>query len=382
MNLLDRPHAALMLEDGTVFRGRAFGARGATGGEVVFNTSMTGYQEILTDPSYRRQMVTMTYPHIGSYGVCAEDAESGGIQAAGFIVKSPTEPSNWRAEGTLEQYLIESGVVGLCGIDTRALVRLLRVQGAMRGVIMPGTPTEATLRARLEGEPPMEGRDLVAEVSCAQPYDWREGVTLLEGEPRSRHLPAKPQRPYRVVAYDFGIKHNILRLLVTHGCEVTVVPATTPAAEVLAMDPEGVFLSNGPGDPAAVHYAIDNVRALLGHKPMFGICLGHQITALALGASTYKLKFGHRGGNHPVQDLRTGKVEITSQNHGFAVAAEGLGGGAEISHLNLNDQTVAGLVHRDKKLFTVQYHPEASPGPHDADYLFAEFTALMAEARA
>ncbi|MCA9544571.1 MAG: glutamine-hydrolyzing carbamoyl-phosphate synthase small subunit [Myxococcales bacterium] len=383
MNVLDREPAALLLEDGTVFRGQAYGARGDTAGEVVFNTSMTGYQEILTDPSYRAQIVTMTYPHIGNYGVNPADVESAAVQVAGFIVRDPCAlPSNWRSTQPLEAYLAEAGVVGMCNLDTRALVRRIRVEGAMRGAILSGeAATDEALAARLAHEPPMEGRDLVGEVTCAAAYTWTQPVETLKGELRAQSLPARPANPYRVVAYDFGVKHNILRLLVSHGCEVTVVPATTPAAEVLAMDPDGIFLSNGPGDPAAVDYAIENVRALVGQRPMFGICLGHQIAALALGAQTYKLPFGHRGGNQPVKDLRTGKVEITSQNHGFAVAPEGLGP-AVVSHVNLNDNTVAGLELRDQQLFSVQYHPEASPGPHDADYLFGRFTDLMAERRA
>jgi len=366
------------LEDGTVFEGLAFGARGTTGGEVVFNTSMTGYQEILTDPSYRRQVVTMTYPHIGNYGVCAADMESADVQVSGFIVRDPCPvPSSWRAEGGLEDWLVERGVVGLCGIDTRALVRRIREHGAMRGAIITGEATPTDLEARLAAEPSMVGRDLVAEVSCEAPYEWREGTWRLAGEDALLGRPATPEAPYRVVAYDFGVKRNILRLLVDHGCEVTVVPGDTPAEAALALNPHGIFLSNGPGDPAAVGYAVDAVRALVGVKPIFGICLGHQIASLALGASTYKLKFGHRGGNQPVSDLASGRVEITSQNHGFAVDPDALGEGAEVSHVNLNDGTVEGVVHRGHPLFTVQYHPEASPGPHDASYLFERFARMM-----
>ena len=377
-----REPARLLLEDGTVFSGAAFGAQGATAGEVVFNTSMTGYQEVLTDPSYRRQIVTMTYPHIGNYGVNAVDVESDRIQVAGFIVRDPcSAPSNWRAGGSLEGWLVEHGVVGLCGIDTRALVRRIRVQGAMRGAILTGEAGRSELEARLGEEPSMVGRDLVSEVTCDARYEWTEPPTRLPGERSLVGHPAAPDRPYRVVAYDFGVKRNILRLLVDHGCEVTVVPAGTPAAEVLALQPDGVFLSNGPGDPAAVGYAVEATRELLGQVPVFGICLGHQIVCRALGARTYKLKFGHRGANQPVQDLATGRVEMTSQNHGFAVDPDALGDGAEVSHINLNDGTVEGLVHRDLPLFTVQYHPEASPGPHDSNHLFARFTRLMEDHR-
>lgn len=378
MSLLDKEPATLLLEDGSVFEGRAFGARGETAGEVVFNTSMTGYQEILTDPSYRAQMITMTYPHIGNYGVNEVDMESGAIQAAGFIVRDPCDtPSNWRANHSLEDWLKANDVVGIAEIDTRALVRHIRERGAMLGAIVSGPFDRAALQARLAAEPPMTGRDLVSEVTCKAPYEWRQGVVRMPGELDLRPLPEKPARPYRVVAYDFGIKHNILRLLVDHGCEVTVVPATTTAAEALAYAPDGIFLSNGPGDPAAVDYAIETVRGLLGKRPIFGICLGHQITALALGAETFKMRFGHRGGNQPVQDGATQRVEITSQNHGFAVDGETLSGGAKVSHINLNDMTVEGLSHSEHPVFTVQHHPEASPGPHDAEYLFGRFTAMM-----
>ncbi len=367
--------ATLLLEDGTLFSGTAFGAVGATAGEVVFNTALTGYQEILTDPSYRGQIVTMTCPHIGNTGINPVDMESGRVQAAGFIVRDLCDaPSSWRSEDTLDGWLRAAGVIGIAGIDTRALVRRLRVTGVMRGALLTGDARREALEARLAAEPAMEGRDLVAEVSCRAPYVWREGTRPLDGAPAP--VLDTAARRFRVVAYDFGIKHNILRLLVDHGCEVVVVPATTPAHEALGYEPDGVFLSNGPGDPAAVTYAIEATRELLAQRmPIFGICLGHQILALALSGSTYKLRFGHRGGNQPVHDLTTGRVEITSQNHGFAVRPESLA--AHVSHINLNDGTVAGLRHTHLPAFSVQYHPEASPGPHDARYLFKRFTDLM-----
>lgn len=375
--------AALLLEDGTLFEGLAFGATGETAGEVVFNTSMTGYQEVLTDPSYRAQIVTMTYPHIGNYGVNPADAESGQVQVAGFIVRDACpSPSNWRSAGNLDAYLRRAGVVGLYDIDTRALVRRIRVSGAMKGAIITGETNVEALKARMESEPPMEGRDLVREVTCDTPYDWTEGLTRLAGEEHTRPRPPQPDAPYNVVALDFGIKRNILRMLVDHGCKVTVVPATASLETVLGYNPDGVFLSNGPGDPGVVDYVLETIQGLVDKGvPLFGICLGHQLLSRALGATTFKLKFGHRGGNQPVKDLSTGKVEITSQNHGFAVSADGLKDGAVVSHVNLNDQTVAGLAHEEKPLFSVQYHPEASPGPHDADYLFRRFTDLMGSHR-
>jgi len=374
----DTEAAALLLEDGTRFDGHAFGAVGETSGEVVFNTSLTGYQEIMTDPSYRAQLVAMTYPHIGNYGVSPEDGESDRIQAAGLIVRDACAvPSNWRSAQSLPAWLASQGKIGITGIDTRALVRHLRTRGAMRGALVTGDTSPERLAVVLAREPLMEGRDLAGEVSCAAPYRWTQGLTRLEGERHTRPQPSAPRRAFRVVAYDFGIKHNILRLLVDQGFEVEVVPAHTPAADVLARDPDGVFLSNGPGDPAACGYAIENIRALLGQRPMFGICLGHQLLALALGGRTYKLKFGHRGGNQPVRDLQTGRIEITSQNHGFAVDVTSLGDEVEATHINLNDGTNEGLRHRTLPVFGVQYHPEASPGPHDADYLFGRFRALI-----
>jgi carbamoyl-phosphate synthase small subunit len=366
--------AMLALADGTIFRGTAFGADGETVGEVVFNTSLTGYQEILTDPSYRGQLVAMTCPEIGNVGVNREDVESRAPFVEGFIVKEYWDtPSNWRAEESLGEYLRRHGIVGIHGIDTRALVRRLREAGSQEGVISTGDLDPARLVARAQASPGLVGRDLVKEVTCGAAYDWDEGPWALG---RGYERPAVPPR-FRVVAYDYGIKRNILRSLVGVGCQVHVVPADTPADAVLARRPDGVFLSNGPGDPDAVPYARAHVAALVGKVPIFGICLGHQIMGLALGGRTYKLKFGHHGGNQPVKDLRTGKVEITAQNHGFAVDVESLRGLGEVTHLNLNDRTVEGLAHTSLPLFSVQYHPESSPGPHDARYLFRRFVDLM-----
>jgi len=377
MSILMKEPATLMLEDGSMYEGYAFGARGETAGEVVFNTSMTGYQEILTDPSYSRQMVTMTYPHIGNYGVNPVDMESDKIHPSGFILRAPCErPSNWRSQMDLESWLRTSGVVGIAGIDTRALVRRIRDKGAMKGAIISGATTREALQDRLDREPSMVGRDLAQDVTCAEPYEWTEPLFQMRGEEFTRPQPQAPGR-FHVVAYDFGIKRNILRLLVTHGCRVTVVPASTSAEDALALKPDGIFLSNGPGDPAAVTYAIETVKELLGKVPVFGICLGHQIVALALGGETFKMPFGHRGGNQPVDVLGANRVEITSQNHGFAVSADGLPEDVRISHINLNDQTVEGLEHQAYPLFTVQHHPEASPGPHDSEGLFQDFIDLM-----
>ena len=382
--------ALLALADGTVFTGTAFGAEGETVGEVVFNTSLTGYQEILTDPSYKGQILTMTCPEIGNVGINSEDVESRQPFVEGFIVKEYWErPSNWRAQQSLAQYMREHHIVGIQGIDTRALVRRLRDYGAQPGVISTVDLDPQRLVAKAQAVPSLVGRDLVKEVTCAEPYEWTQGQWELgmgyrgqgtgdrgRGGTRNSKLET---RNFFVVAYDFGIKFNILRNLVEAGCQVRVVPASTPATDVLAMNPDGVFLSNGPGDPDAVSYARENVAALVGKVPMFGICLGHQIMGLALGGKTYKLKFGHRGGNHPVMDMATRKVEITTQNHGFCVDVNSLHGKAEITHMNLNDHTVEGLTHTEHPLFSVQYHPESSPGPHDADYLFSRFTQLMAQ---
>jgi carbamoyl-phosphate synthase small subunit len=368
--------AILALADGTFFVGKALGAIGEVSGEVVFNTSMSGYQEILTDPSYHGEIVTMTYPQIGNCGVNAEDVESQRPQLSGFVVKESCPfPSNFRSQGNLDGYLKQHNIVAIEGIDTRALVRHIRTAGAQTGVLSScdDDPTRVVEKARQA--PSLIGRDLVQAVTCTQNYQWHEGVWAL-GEGYRR--PAGASR-YKVVAYDFGIKQNILRHLTSLGCAVTVVPAQTSAAEVLAQKPDGVFLSNGPGDPEPLGYAQDSIRQLLGKVPLFGICLGHQLLAIALGAKTYKLKFGHRGGNQPVLDYHRQQVEITAQNHGFAVNQESLNEDTEVTHINLNDNTVEGLRHRQLPAFSVQYHPEASPGPHDANYLFERFIQLMDE---
>ena len=368
--------AALVLEDGTSYRGVAAGADGVTGGEVGFNTSMTGYQEVLTDPSYAGQIVTMTCPEIGNYGVSPDDRESRTPHVAGFIVReqSPVS-SNWRAAGTLRDYLVENGIVAIAEIDTRALTRRLRSGGVLRGVIATGDQLDLTaLAARAAALPTMEGSDLVRGVTAPQTFDWPAEDPGEFGVAPDR----LPSRRIKIAAYDFGMKWNILRRLSAHGCDVRVYPASTPAADVLATSPDGVFLSNGPGDPAVLTYAIDSARSLVeAGVPTFGICLGHQILGLAMGGSTFKLKFGHRGANHPVKQLETGKIEITSQNHGFAVDPASLPPDVIVTHTNLYDGTVEGLAHRTRPVFSVQYHPEASPGPHDADYLFDDFISLI-----
>ena len=381
--------AILALADGTVFKGTALGASGETTGEVVFNTALSGYQEILTDPSYRGQMVTMTYPHIGNYGINPEDNESKQPWLAGFIVKEACPyPSNWRSRQSLDEYLRQHGIVGIQGIDTRALTMHLRDHGSQQGLISHTDLDPARVIRKAREAPGIIGRDLVREVTCAKAYKWTEDSGRWKvGWGGASSAPSR----FRVVAFDFGIKYNILRRLVDEGYDVTIVPASTTAEEALALNPDGVFLSNGPGDPEAVPYAIAAVRALLGRKPLFGICLGHQIMGLALGLQTYKLKFGHHGANHPVMDLDTNKVEITSQNHNFAVRGGDSAtasqaqpwttsyGRVQLTHQSLNDDAVEGMRCLDLPAYSVQYHPEASPGPHDAGYLFERFTKLMAK---
>jgi carbamoyl-phosphate synthase small subunit len=363
----------LVLEDGTSFRGEGFGAEGEAFGEVVFNTAMTGYQEVVSDPSYRGQIVAMTAPEMGNVGTTPEDDEAHKVFFSGLVVREIAErPSNWRSRQPLPAFLAERGVVGISGIDTRALTRRLRTAGSMRGVIGTGDPRE--LAERVKASPRLEGRDLVREVTAKERYTWEEP----SWSPPDKGAPSILPADLHVVAYDYGMKRNILRKLRDLGCRTTVLPAATPAAEALTLGADGYFLSNGPGDPAAVTYAAEACRELVASgKPVFGICLGHQILGLALGGKTYKLAFGHHGANHPVMDLQTGKVEITSQNHGFAVDVDSLEGKAKLTHVNLNDRTVEGMEVAGKPVFSVQYHPEASPGPHDADYLFRRFVASL-----
>jgi carbamoyl-phosphate synthase small subunit len=368
------PVAKLALEDGTVCTGRAFGAPGETAGEVVFNTSMTGYQEVLTDPSYTGQIVTMTYPLVGNYGITADDQESTRVRVAGFVVRELTRvPSNFRSHLDLDSYLKAANVTGIEGLDTRALVRRLRVRGAMSGILSTTDLDDASLAAKAKAFPGMAGRDLVSEVVPEKAFTWDQGFGAFQEHVLAKRAPTK-----RVVAIDYGMKWNILRCLTQIGCKVTVVPGTATAMEVLAYDPDGIFLSNGPGDPAAVDYAIQTVKDLIpAGKPIFGICLGHQLLGLALGGNTFKLKFGHRGANQPVLNRRTKQVEITTQNHGFAVDPKTLPKDVELTHINLNDQTLEGLRHTKRPVFSVQYHPEAAAGPHDSSYLFEEFRSMM-----
>jgi carbamoyl-phosphate synthase small subunit len=371
--------AKLALEDGTVFAGSAFGAEGEVEGEVCFNTSMTGYQEILTDPSYRGQIVTMTYTQIGNYGVNAEDVESHKPHLSGFIVREKSRRvSNFRADGDLDGYLQHWGIVALQGIDTRALVRRLRIQGAMKGVLSSIDLDDARLVARAKASPGLVGRDLVREVIPQQASEWTTPLSHWAKLHAVDYSEPGPDAPH-VVALDYGMKWNIARHLFSMGCRVTILPGVATADEVLAQRPDGVFLSNGPGDPEPLGYAQQTIRDLLGKKPIFGICLGHQVLALACGAKTYKLKFGHRGANQPVLNQQSGRVEITTQNHGFAVAADSLPDDLEVTHLNLNDNTIEGMRHRKLPAFSVQYHPEASAGPHDSNYLFGQFRAMLAQ---
>ena len=385
----------LALADGTVFEGEQFGATGETVGEVVFNTSMTGYQEVLTDPSYKGQIVTMTYPLIGNYGCNEADVESIGPQVEGFVVREYSAyHSNWRSKWSLDTYLAEHNIIGIQGIDTRALTRRLRVHGVMNGCLSTEDLNPESLVAKAKAWHGLVGWDLVQRVTCPNPYAWQnshqssvishqleevwENNNLLTDNRKVFRRKTEPTTDnYKVVALDFGIKYNILRQLTEHGCEVQVVPAKTTAEEILAAAPDGVFLSNGPGDPMPVGYAIETIQGLMGKKPLFGICLGHQLLGLALGGKTFKLKFGHRGANQPVKHFETDKVEITSQNHGFCVDIDSLPNSVDITHINLNDDTLEGIQHREYPIFSVQYHPEASPGPHDASYLFSRFTEMM-----
>jgi len=368
----------IMLEDGAHFKGVQFaGPVPPVFGEIVFNTSMSGYQEILTDPSYKGQIITMTYPLIGNYGVTPEDMESAGIHASAFIVKEYVDNySNWRADASLKKFLDNAGIIGIQGVDTRALVRHIRMKGAMKGAIFQDQKRPVSkLIEEVRASADITGIDMVRYVTCEKPYIWTQNGP----ESISDKNPWDGDKKNRVVAFDFGIKYNILRMLTDLGCKVLVVPASTKAKEIIALNPNGVFLSNGPGDPSAVTYAIENIKKLIGRFPIFGICLGHQLLCLALGGKTFKLKFGHRGANHPVKHLEKGKVEITSQNHGFAVDTISMSEDITITHINLNDNTLEGIRNDAKRLYSVQYHPEASPGPHDAAYLFNRFIQMMDE---
>ncbi len=366
--------AVLVLADGSVFRGQAIGAAGQSVGEVVFNTALTGYQEILTDPSYCRQIVTLTYPHVGNVGTNPEDAESGSVAAAGLVIRDlPRVLSSWRSRQPLPDYLAQRGVVAIAGVDTRRLTRLLREKGAQSGCLMAGEVDETAALAAARAFPGLAGMDLAKVVSCTEPYEWTDGAWQL-----GRGFVPPPAARFRVVAYDYGVKHNILRLLAQRGCHVTVVPATTPAEEALRYRPDGIFLSNGPGDPEPCDYAVEAIRTFLSSGiPVFGICLGHQLLALASGGRTVKMKFGHHGANHPVQDLDSRRVMITSQNHGFAVDADTLPATLRVTHRSLFDGSLQGIARTDCPAFSFQGHPEASPGPHDAGGMFDHFIRLM-----
>ena len=371
---MEKPKSIIALEDGMIFEGTSFGALGEKTGEVVFNTSMTGYQEILTDPSYKGQIVTMTYPLIGNYGVNEDDLESMKPHVEGFIIREYSSiQSNWRSQGNLGQFLKDHGIIGIEGVDTRALTKHIRTAGTMKAIISTEDKNKDRLIEKAKTSPGLIGRDLVKEVTCPAPYPWKS-----RSPASSRPLFTSRDHRYRVVAMDFGIKHNILRLLESLGFDITVVPASTTADEILSVHPDGIVLSNGPGDPEGVHYAIETARDLIGQKPVLGICLGHQILGLALGGRTYKMKFGHHGANHPVKDLTKGKVSITAQNHGFCVDINSLSvEEIEATHVNLNDQTLEGMRHRELPISSIQFHPEASPGPHDALYLFEDFIEMM-----
>ena len=387
--------AILALEDGRVWRGRGFGAPKEVVGEVVFNTSMTGYQEILTDPSYCGQIVTMTYPLIGNYGVNSEDVESRRVFAEGLVVRELSRTvSNWRADVSLDDYLKDAGIPGISDIDTRSLVRHIRERGSMRGCLSTEGTDEKAIIERARKAPEMVGLDLASVVTCNEPYVWTDDQSYAYGSPRLLHPNVQPaaaedvaqgaaiiEPRFHVVAYDFGLKHNSLRNMAALGCRVTVVPAHTSAEEVIGLKPDGIWLSNGPGDPEPLTGVVANLRKLIGRYPIFGICLGHQLMGLAVGGRTYKLPFGHHGGNQPVKDLSTGRVEITAQNHGFAVDADSLPQDCEVTHINLNDNTVEGLRHRSLPVYSVQYHPEAGPGPHDAAPLFDKFVEMMEQNR-